>query len=1231
MTKIDVFESSLSIKSQGQVTSGSENYFKIQFSFDKTWEGYIKYAVFYQSLKEPKIEVEIDETTLTAEIPNEMLVENLPLFVGVYGIKDEAILSTDFAKISTRYGAFSGNIVSHSNVSAALVRSVNTKIKLIRENENGEFEYSTDGENWKIVSSSSTNGDVNYNAILERVAQLEKNLSTTNTALKQETTNRTNSDTQLTNRISTEEKARKSEISRVETAINNETDNRETAVSSLRSEIYGAGYITKVVDDLINYYKKSELYTKEEINSIISGLQGGGLTLEKVNSLPSTGNNKVIYLVPVTGSTNNVFEEYIWVNSKWELIGSTAINLANYYTKQQIESILSEYLKKTAVDSAISETSTNPVQNKAVAKALNSKANTSSLSKVATSGSYNDLTNKPNLFSGDYKDLTNKPTLFSGSYNDLTDKPTIPTAPTIDTALSTTSENPVRNKVVTEELGKKVQSPEKEPIKEPVKAGDLITKLLFDTTQDISNLFAVLSPEGTPLLTDVNGAMSLVGAALEVDNGVVYVLLFPILGGLGLTGSQMGCIYISPNATDEIMSEMGVTKTGWQIENGFEVDFATAGDGVLASAVPFQIQEINPLVTFISSDASSSSGILMRQDGENRWAPPNEITNKVVEQIDARLPKIITFENYNEGVYDFTVDMADREEDYRTLLYNKNAVIHLTKSLSEGYILTHQSYTTDTGWICDRYSCIKDGYSYTADPSDKKITFSRTEILSAPYSAPVGSVPTKTADGIEWKEVEGGGGGLTVIEKTFTATDNADEYVATFTEEEFAQLGVNTLISAAGSSDMPIIVRYIGGNEFIKMYGLSGAEILTILSPSMSPTDNGSLIRDELPIIGGDNTFTGSNDFIGGLYKNGVEVATLDDVANAGGGGGGSVTVDSELSATSENPVQNKVVTEKLNELSDSIGDMIVYTYMLPEATIVSPNIVSVDNDGIYMKVEYYSTGLAYTLKDDNTYEVSGIGTCSDTDVIIPLKIQGLPVTSIGNSAFNNCKSLTSIAIPDGVTTIGAEAFFGCNKIKAVYYTGSVDDWCLINFIYADSNPLYYGADLYINRILLTEATINSSKINDMTFYNCKSLTSIVIGDNVTSIGNNVFYGCSSLTSVVIGSGVTSIDNYAFWNCSNLINVTIGNSVASIGESAFNDCSSLTSIIIPDSVTSIGSSAFSDCNSLTNAIFNNPNGWEVSKLSEFSQGEGTAVTLSDISQNAIYLNSTHSSKYWKRF
>ena len=144
------------------------------------------------------------------------------------------------------------------------------------------------------------------------------------------------------------------------------------------------------------------------------------------------------------------------------------------------------------------------------------------------------------------------------------------------------------------------------------------------------------------------------------------------------------------------------------------------------------------------------------------------------------------------------------------------------------------------------------------------------------------------------------------------------------------------------------------------------------------------------------------------------------------------------------------------------------------------------------------SEGLVYELTGDE-YSCTGIGTCTDTDIVIAAVHNGLPVTSIGDFAFSSCSSFKNITIPDSVTSIGEDAF----------------QFCL-------------------------------------------SLTSIEIPDSVTSIGACAFDDCFNLTSIEIPDSVTSIGARAFDDCLSLTSIEIPDSVTSIGEDAFFYCESLT-------------------------------------------------------------------------
>lgn len=182
---------------------------------------------------------------------------------------------------------------------------------------------------------------------------------------------------------------------------------------------------------------------------------------------------------------------------------------------------------------------------------------------------------------------------------------------------------------------------------------------------------------------------------------------------------------------------------------------------------------------------------------------------------------------------------------------------------------------------------------------------------------------------------------------------------------------------------------------------------------------------------------------------------------------------------------------------------------------------------------------------------------CGDalTSVVIP---NG--VTSIDHDAFAGCANLSYLTIPESVTTIGEGAFWNCKALTSITIPKDVESIGKAAFKECAS----LGSVIIENGV---------TTIGDNAFEKCIGLPSVVIPNSVTSLGKGAFYGCSSLTSVTIGNNVGIIDESTFWDCSNLTSVTIGNSVTAIDGNAFRGCN-ITSLTIPNSVTTIKDYAF---------------------------------------------------------
>lgn len=242
--------------------------------------------------------------------------------------------------------------------------------------------------------------------------------------------------------------------------------------------------------------------------------------------------------------------------------------------------------------------------------------------------------------------------------------------------------------------------------------------------------------------------------------------------------------------------------------------------------------------------------------------------------------------------------------------------------------------------------------------------------------------------------------------------------------------------------------------------------------------------------------------------------------------------------------------------------------------------------------VPVYGMEVKAAISGDYVYDVNEDGNSvtilryngNGGNVVIPSEIDGKKVTSIGNNsysisreAFEDCKNLTGVEIPNSVTFIGGEAFKACTGLTSIEIPESVT--------YIMDNAFENCSGLTSIKVAEENTTYNSSgdcnaiiRVNTLVV-GCKNT---VIPNGIAAIGRYAFSGRSGLEKIQIPNGVKYVYDNAFSGCIDLTDIDIPDSMELIGENAFKNCNNLMSIKIPENVKDISNGAFSGCSGLTN-------------------------------------------------
>ncbi len=230
-----------------------------------------------------------------------------------------------------------------------------------------------------------------------------------------------------------------------------------------------------------------------------------------------------------------------------------------------------------------------------------------------------------------------------------------------------------------------------------------------------------------------------------------------------------------------------------------------------------------------------------------------------------------------------------------------------------------------------------------------------------------------------------------------------------------------------------------------------------------------------------------------------------------------------------------------------------------------------------------------YTVTDNEAKITKYKGTA--TNVVIPSKLNGVPVKIIGNRAFMNNRTITSVTIPSGVTTIEDYAFYYNDALTSVVFPDTIESignygfgYCSsLNFTKLPSSLKNIGTYAFISCVKIDSLTLPQKveNIGNQAFRACKGITSLNLSKNIKSIGSYAFSYCTSLTDVNLETDMSVLGEYVFSDCTALKNITIPKATQKINKGFVQNCTSLQKFTIPSTVTSIEDYAFNGCQTLT--------------------------------------------------
>lgn len=500
--------------------------------------------------------------------------------------------------------------------------------------------------------------------------------------------------------------------SETNTLLDNKADKSSipTKLSQLDND---TGFVTNAVDNLTNYYLKSETYTKTEVNDLIGQIKT--ISIQVVDTLPTTGESNIIYLVPKEGSKDDVYNEYIWVNNAWELIGSTQIDLTGYATEDWVNTQIANFLTESQITQLINNSLANYYTQEQVNNLLDNKADKSSIpTKIS------DLTNDSGYITKSVDNLDNYYT--ETEINSLLGNK------------ANTSDIPTKTSQLTNDSG-----------------------YIDNTVNDLENYY---KKSETYNQTQVNNLLNnkadkteIPTKVSELENDKGYISEIPIASATQLGGIKVGDNLVITK--DGVLSSIGGS-TGTSDYNALSNKPALNTDNSAALEVNAQ-EEISgtvslhkvsktgnyndllnkPNIPSKTSDLTNDSGFITNEvDNLTNYYTETEVNNLLSSKADtSQIPtKVSELDNDTGFITNSTNELTNYYK--KTETYNKTEVNNLLvdKADVEDIPTTTSQLTNDSGYITNTVDNLTNYYkkseTYTQNAIDEMLREQEHEILT---------------------------------------------------------------------------------------------------------------------------------------------------------------------------------------------------------------------------------------------------------------------------------------------------------------------------------------------------------------------------------------------------------------------------------------------------------------------------------------------------------------------